>query len=253
MLPGYFVLETLGAPLDGATGDVRHVRLQAACRLNTPDRPYAVANEYIAARVAAAVGLPVPPGQIVRLSTRELGYVCLLFGPEGSTLPPVIPAELAEQDPQLCMGIVMFDCWIRNGIDRHDGNLGYLPESGGVIFDHDLALLGSRWGKAADDLRTAADQPCLDGHCLVSELSSLEHAHEWAARMAAVPKGLIRDVARTAFRLKLINATERDEVIRFLEFRQGRLLAYLEKSRKLFEKVQVWPLLDGGKREAGDS
>ena len=254
MLPGYVALESVGSLLPGATSDIREARLRSGLKVNTPGKPYAVANEYIAARIGSATGLPIPPGGIVQVQRHpssngpKIGYVCLLFQPEGDSLPPIIPSRLVAADPHLCMGAILFDMWIRNGIDRHEENLGWLEGFGGVLFDHDAALLGFRKGEAVAELANAKDQPSLDGHCLAGELRTLEDAYEWAGRFEAVPNALIRESAETVFRLGLITAPERDAVVEFLVFRQRRLLAYLERSERLFGKVQAWPLID----EAGD-
>ncbi|WP_326825840.1 hypothetical protein [Streptosporangium sp. NBC_01756] len=250
-IPGYFVIESIKGSLPGATGEGLLARIETAIKLNADDRPYAVANEYIAARLAYAAGLPVPPGEIVRLADGRIGYVCLMFKPDGVSLPPVIPSELVQQDPNFCMGVILFDMWIRNGIDRHDENLAYMSGVGGSIFDHDTALLGYNRGKAVEELRNAKAQSCVDGHCLIRDIHTLEHAHEWAARMAAVPQSLIRESAAKVFGFGLINAAERDEVISFLAFRKDRLLEYLGSSRALFRNVSMWPLIDG-ESEAGE-
>lgn len=250
--PGYFIIESIQGPLPDATGDGLLARIETACKVNCDQRPYAVANEYIAARLGFAAGLPVPPGEIVSLGDGRVGYVCLMFKPEGKGLPPVIPPQLVQQDAHLCTGIILFDLWIRNGVDRHEGNIRYHPEFGGAIFDHDLALLGDRWLKAAEDLTNACAQPSLDGHCLIREIGTVQHAHEWATRLAAVPQALIRESVYKVYRMNLINATERDTLIRFLVFRQSRLLTYLDKSRSLFKNVDQWLLVDGA-NEAGES
>ncbi|WP_194244089.1 hypothetical protein [Nonomuraea phyllanthi] len=244
--PGYFTIDLVG-PLDGSTGDGQLARIEAAVKVNSADRPYAVANEYVAARLAYAIGLPVPPGELVQMRDGKPGFLCLMFKPEGKSLPPVIPSELVEQDPSFCSGVILFDMWVRNSIDRHEGNLAYDPAVGGVIFDHDLALLGERYGRAVQDLENAIDQPCADGHCLVPEIKTADHFPMWAERIRLLPADLIRETVTKVYRLGLIKAPERDQLDRFLVFRQGRLLTYLEHCRDLFEHVNDWPLTFGGR------
>ncbi|MFI6513594.1 hypothetical protein ACIBCT_38825 [Streptosporangium sp. NPDC050855] len=252
MSPGYFVIESIRGPLPDATGDALLARIETAVKLNNDDRPYAVANEYVTARLAYAIGLPVPPGELVELADGRIGYVCMMFKPEGVSLPPVIASQLVEQDPKFCMGVIMFDMWVRNGIDRHEGNLVYRPEEGGAVFDHDTALLGCTPGRAVQELGNARNQPCLDGHCLVRDISTVEHASDWAARVAAVPTSLISDAAAKVFRFGLITAPERDAMVSFLAFRKSRLLEYLGSSQALFKSVRAWPMIDGA-NEAGES
>lgn len=245
MHPGYFVIDTV-RPLDGSTGGALLSRIEAVIKVNSPQRPYTVANEYVAARLAYAIGLPVPPGELVKLRDGKPGFICLMFRPNGSTLPPVIPDELAEHDPNFCTGVILFDMWVRNSIDRHDANLGYDDLAGGVIFDHDIALLGDRWKRATGELTNAIDQPCLDGHCLVAELTTADYFGTWAERIRLVPHDLIEDTVQKVFRLGLIDATERKELVRFLAFRRGKLLTYVEQSRDSFERISKWPLILGG-------
>lgn len=224
--PGYFTIDTVG-PLPDSTGDGLLARIEVAIKVNSDHRPYAVANEYVTARLAYAIGLSVPPGELVQLRDGRPGFVCLMFTSGGSTLPPVIPAELVEHDPSFSTGVILFDMWVRNSIDRHDGNLAYDPASGGVIFDHDIALLGDRPGKAVQELANAIDQPCADGHCLIPEITTADHFATWADRIRVLPQGLIHETVAKVYRVGLIKATERDELVRFLVFRQGRLLTYV--------------------------
>lgn len=244
--PGYFTIDSVG-PLPGATGDGLLARIEAAVKVDSADRPYTVANEYVAARLAYAIGLPVPPGELVKLRDGRPGFICLMFKPEGASLPPVIPTELVEHDPSFSTGVILFDMWVRNSIDRHDGNLAYDPAAGGVLFDHDIALLGDRHGKAVEELENAINQPCIDGHCLVSEIKTAAHFGLWADRIRLLPTSLIAETVTRVYRLGLVKAAERDALIRFLVFRQGRLLTYVEQCRDMFECVDEWPLDLGGR------
>ncbi len=64
---------------DGAVGEgVNEAELctiGAIAKFNNPRSPYLVPNEYIVARLAVVLGLPVPPVALVRSPEGDIGIV----------------------------------------------------------------------------------------------------------------------------------------------------------------------------------
>jgi hypothetical protein len=130
-----------GPPVgDGANG-AQFVTLRAVVKRNHDNAPYHVANEYVASRLAALVGLPVPAGGLLRAEDGDLAFISLYAGKDTETRPPVIVKELIEDLPYPAARIVAFDSWIGN-LDRHRWNLAYDRAASVplVIFDHDDCL-----------------------------------------------------------------------------------------------------------------
>ncbi len=158
---GFYAVDAFGESLDGTAG-ARACTIHGVIKQNTPGAPHLVANEFICGRLAAAMGLPVPPGGIVKLDDDSLAYVSLRFGLNGEQPPPAYADELVADLPDLALRIVAFDCWVANR-DRHEGNLTYerraIPP---MVFDHEKALMG---GIGPDRLDGAKGEAILNG-CL---------------------------------------------------------------------------------------
>ncbi len=124
------------------------------------ESPFTIANEVIAARIGQALGLPIPAGVIAEDAAKKLYYLSLDVSREGKTLPPVIPADFAREEPRLTAGCVVFDVLIANG-DRNTSNLSrdpaYTPPRVSV-FDHGHALLGTNPPIGFERLELATDR-----------------------------------------------------------------------------------------------
>src|SRR5690348_11554661 len=118
--------------------------MSGVAKVAAPSQLYVVPNEFICGRLGLIMGLPVPPGVVVRADSGDLAYVALRFGQKGEKLPPVIPEHVVEDNPSVAAGVVAFDCWVGNR-DRHTQNLAYSRAVRNMhIFDHSHALLGEQ-------------------------------------------------------------------------------------------------------------
>lgn len=158
-----------------------------------------VVNEYVAWRLANAVGLPVPPGALLgNHSSGDVGWVTLSYLPSHRFLPPVDPAPVVAAFPELAAGVVVFDYIIAN-LDRHAGNLaivnGPVLAAGGPqpaerleVFDHSHALvhdgMHNNDRSPAGYLNALRDQFVIGGNCLLAHLTSAGDLLAWADRMS---------------------------------------------------------------------
>jgi len=112
-------------------------------------------SEWLCARIAFALGIPVPPCDILRLDlgcfeTWRAGRDCpslvtatnpFVFAslnvPESKDVTD--PAELADEDPVVLAQIYSFDEFIRN-TDRTDYNSNLLINGGVHVIDHNNAF-----------------------------------------------------------------------------------------------------------------
>ncbi|MFC8363992.1 hypothetical protein ACFUIY_29440 [Streptomyces griseorubiginosus] len=239
---GYFEVALHGARIEGSSGAVHHIRINAYARKNTPDRPFGVANDYIASTLGVAAGLPVPPGTLIGVYGGGYNYASLAFGDRGDKPPPIIPPKFCEERPWEACGIIAFDQWIHN-TDRHDENIGYLPEVAVAAFDHDLSLANE--AKSEDEAQAllvdCQDLP-VKSHCLPPHLKDVSHFGEWCDRIGSVTRREIRRVVTTSHSAELISADLRDTLISFLEHRQSRISSFIEKTRDQYASVDSWTL-----------
>jgi hypothetical protein len=239
---GYFDVALHGARIEDSSGGVSHLRLNAFARKNTPDRPYAVANDFIASTLGMAAGLPVPPGTLIGVYGGGYNYACLAFGDRGDRPPPIIPPKFCQERPWEACGIIAFDQWIHN-TDRHDSNIGYLPDFAVGVFDHDLALLNeSKSDEEAHSLLAESQDTPVKDHCLPPHLKDVSHFGEWCDRINSVTRREIRRAVATSHSADLINAELRDAIIAFLEHRQTRISSFIASTQDQYRSVESWTL-----------
>lgn len=246
---GFFAIAGYGAQVeDSAT--VTAVRVAAYARRNVHQRRFAVVNDYVASTLGMAVGLPVPPGALLRFHQGEPGYLSLGFSDRGDRPPPIIPPVFTRERPWEATGIIAFDQWILNN-DRHDANLAYLPNSGVAVFDHDMALIcNPQDGDACTSLESGLEQT-IKGHLLSRHLETAEYFSEWFDRVKSVRKREIRRAVTTCFDANLIDDKIRDKLIGFLEHRQTRIHSHIGRTVSEYVKIDSWPLDIGGVTNEG--
>lgn len=230
-----YTIDAVGDPLFG-TADARLCTTSGVLKFNSTESPFVVANEFICGRLAMMMGLPAPPGVIVKLDDDRIGYLCIKFGPKGETPPPAFPDELAQDHPDLATGVVIFDCWIANG-DRHEGNIAYarahIPP---MIFDHEKALLGARDGRKLRRLARVRKQAILNG-CLAEHVKSAEPFPRYVGKARWLCENALPDICAEALRAGAVQESECKAVVAFLSDRASRLKDML---KALPIKGQMW-------------
>lgn len=230
----YKVHSTLSRVGDGATRP-NYIAVVGVAKGASAGSPYVVANEIVCGALGRGLGLPIPPGFLVK-ENGEAYHVSLNFNLTADSLPPADPAALVAALPELAAGIVLFDAWVLND-DRHNKNLAFdTSTTQAVLFDHSHAFLGSgNNGRAR--LASLVGQPSLGGHCLKQHLTSAAAFPWWQARIMAIPEFWIRMAVEEASHVGL----QREDVeycVNYLLERRGRLIGLLRGNRALFPNIE---------------
>lgn len=237
---GYFALGGFEA-VEGSDG-VSAVRINTYARQNTASRPYGVVNDYIASRLGTFIGLPVPPGLLVKLSGDIYGYLSMAFGIKGDRLPPVIFDQFAIERPWDAWGIIAFDQWVANW-DRHDENLAYAPSVGVAVFDHDMALLARTPGsesQACSTLRQGRDLE-VKAHSLAPHMLTSQYLDSWCERISTVRTTEVSRLVNDCVNSKLISHETAVEIQTFVEHRKTRVRNYIERTMGEYDNITEWP------------
>ncbi|MBL7955408.1 MAG: hypothetical protein JNJ91_10240 [Flavobacteriales bacterium] len=196
MAATHYKIANWGDPVGEGVSDSQYINVTGIAKTNSPAEPNIVANEYICARLAAAVGLPVPPGFLVKKDD-EPWFVSMDFNLAGDVLPPIIPQILLARKPELCAGIVLFDAWILNP-DRHARNLAHDTTTDAVIiFDHSRALMPTDLPQR-QYAEAMVDKPAIGAHCLGTILKDASTFKYWHQRILAVAEHQITDALNDA-------------------------------------------------------
>lgn len=202
------------------------VRLAAFARRNTSGRPYAVVNDFVALSLGMRMGAPVPPATLVDLGD-QTGVVTLAFGQAGMNPPPADFEEMAAEYPHECAAIVVLDFLVLNS-DRHEENVGHLPRVGLAAWDFDAALFGWNPPVSGIDNLHKGITATVFSHPLAGLLTDSASLSYWAAVARSLPPECVRSAAYACFDAGLVNADERDSLIRFVQTRQSALTGLIE-------------------------
>ncbi len=240
---GFYQIDTWGDHVGAGTAtDPRYCTMEGVAKLNSEQYPFTVANEFVCSRLALVLGLPVPPGVVVRTDDDRLAYVALRFGHKGERPPPVIPADVVADNPVVAAGVVSFDSWIGN-LDRHAANIAYVRDVVPVtIFDHSHALFGPHRQGAADRLREQTAAAMVSG-CLLPHLTAGSHFRGWSERIASVHNDTITDLCRAMLVPGGITPDESEAARTFLVHRKTRILEFLEQSKGTMPNLTDWGLV----------
>lgn len=196
MPASHYKIAEWGDPLNDGVSESRYINVNGVAKTNLPLEPHIVANELICARLALAVGLPVPPGFLV-MKDGEPWFVSLNFNLAGEPLPPIRPQLLVARKPELCAGIVLFDAWVLNP-DRHARNLAHDTSTDDVqIFDHSRALMPTDMAQR-QYAEQMVDSPAIGAHCLARELTDASAFKGWHQRIMAIPEHQLTDALQAA-------------------------------------------------------
>ncbi len=220
--------------------DTRVVHLDGFAKLNTTQDPCCVANEYICGRLGQLMGLPIPPGAILKgpPGSGVLAWVTLTFAPGGIRLPPIDPAAVAAALPELAAEVIVFDVLIAN-TDRHAGNLAYMPAEARLeVFDHSHALLGAGPACGVAQYRAHRGAFATGGHCLIPHIGDPD-AIDRAAQLAmtAIRDGAVARICQEAALLGLLSTMDATVLKELIIERRGALMTLVRDNRALFTSI----------------
>lgn len=135
--PGLAVNELHGTSL--GTNDIQQGKATVFIKSSDPAEHPVVLHEFLAARLAHSMGIPVPFGEVAYLPPKDRGWASAVLGTSGQAAAPADIPVAAADEPHIFAGICVFDIWIHN-IDRSDENTYYSKEFGLWAIDHEKAF-----------------------------------------------------------------------------------------------------------------
>ena len=176
----------------------------------TADNPLLVAHQFIASRLATALGLPVAAGEVVALPHEgENAWATLHIGDVDTHSAPVDPAELAAMHPVFAAGISVFDVWIGCAV-RPEASITASIEHGawmlgtGTCFSPTTSMFIPALEPRSQDIRT------------------------WCTRVRFLPSDTITAIIDAAHTRQLINTTTCNAYKKFLLERRERISELVE-------------------------
>lgn len=234
-------IATRDVPL--GSGEVSWGNAVVHVKAQTADKPVMLANELIGARLAAAIGLPVLPGEIASDADGRPCWITPQVLVSASDLPPADVESLLKSHPDVCAGILVFDLWTGN-IDRTDENILYEARTGVWLIDHEHILDGPSANRPA---AIEALTP-VTGHVFAVDELDEEALRMWVSRVENLAARATELPIVEAYNRGLLHADMRDAYKKALRDRRMRVRDYIRVVRgESREKASV-PLLlvDGG-------
>lgn len=199
-----------------------------------PNQPYIVANELICSSIARALLLPCPPGALME-SGNTTYFFSLDFNLAGQALPPVSPAAIVQNFPELAWGIIVFDAFVMNG-DRHNQNIAHDATTNRVqIFDHSHAFL-TPGGDIDQTLAARNASLALGGHCLAGEINTDAGLAGWLERVKQIPDYFIEGIIEAGCGCG-IPIEKKDTISTFMKTRRDNLGQLFNANKASFPKA----------------
>ena len=192
------------------------------------DKPMRVGYEFLAARLAAAIGLPVPAGDVGQDINARKAWVSAVIDYQGQEFAPERPELAVARQPDIAAGIFVFDVWVYNA-DRHEENLISHEKLGMWIIDHELAF-GAVQLESPELLPHLNDRE-LRFHVFRDLPLDETYLQEWGERIRAIPATAIKRAVSEGFLRGLYPAPVRDSLITFLLHRQKEMHRLVRQSR----------------------
>ena len=211
-----------------------------------PTHPHVAANEYVAARLAQTIGLPILDFTVVELA----GELCFASAwmSRGTFYPETTEAlfDRCENRDRL-YDLVVFDAWIAN-IDRHAGNLlvrevrprgAENPRRQLLCNDHSHCLIRPR--ERANVLKSRLDAPPRDYISISFVINSITEAARLTAaldRVGQIQDGTIGAAIAEMPATFVPSAPERALMQDYLLERRDRLATIFRTHRATFPRLK---------------
>ncbi|GAF48823.1 hypothetical protein RW1_060_00320 [Rhodococcus wratislaviensis NBRC 100605] len=201
-----------------------------------PDAKYMLANELICCRLAAAMGLPVLPGEIAMHPNGRNCWITPQIQLGGMSLPPVDESRVVADQPIVSAGMYAFDWWVRNE-DRHVDNVLFDPRLGIWLIDHEDCL-GGATGDRMDALLRTINAP-LGWHMFRDQPLDPTHVGVWVARIKALPLPAIDGPLQEAYERNLLSRSDQIKLKAFLVDRRAILDSLLRNTADIGQQIEI--------------
>lgn len=234
---GVAVERLYGEATEGSN-DVWHGSARVVVKTVDPhSNPGLAANEFIAARLAMALGVPVPMGDAADWEGRR-AFVSAQVDIEGQVPPPAdVSSVVAEMSAEAAM-IFIFDVLVLND-DRHEENLLYHPKVGLWAIDHEQALGGEAVMDPVALARLTSSPisiPC-DAFLDLDPTDLLGPA--W--RVKSLQVAAIEAATKEAQVRRLLTGAQAQAVTKFLKYRRDHIDSLTHRSLAAKGGTFGWP------------
>lgn len=210
-----------------------------------PEHPTVAGNEWVAARVAEALGIPVLGYRVVEMGGNL--FFASDFMQEKSFAPGVHETLFGRcvNREWMAYRVVVFDAWLINK-DRHNENLIVrLPLQRGddhvlILNDHSHLLVSPIEPRTAQGLASRLDatpDPYVSLPFVRESIVSMGRLSEALGAVEALPEAVIRQAVQSA-PLPLLPSPFRETYERFLLERRARLRRVFQENTAVFANLQ---------------
>ena len=206
------------------------------------DTPYMLTNELICCRLAAALGLPVLPGEVAVGPEDVRCWVTPQVSRGGVLPPPSSPAELAAANPPVAAAILVFDSWVRND-DRTADNILFDKQLGLWVIDHEDALAGAA-GDGFATLTQGSTAP-VTSHVFRDQPLDKDSVDYWVRQIMVIPVAAIDRALEEAADRKFLTQVQVRDLRRFLLARRARIGRLLPTVTQMETRVSTERPSDG--------
>jgi hypothetical protein len=247
---GFYELTGVVRPVDKREKGVAttfHAQANVRVKINSPESPLAVANEYICAELAKHIRLPLPPHFLAKIKRTEHPAFCMMdANMKGTRLPAIDPVQAVADEPDICTGVLLFDIWVGND-DRHLRNISYQAERPPhkiSIFDHDRAPFFYTDFARRNRYGLGIIRPDGMRHCLLDRVDTIDYFDKWINRIKGVRSEYIEEILTDAVQLGLPD-TVRVVGYDYLLHRRNNIDHFVRDCQSEFTGIAQWGLLWG--------
>ena len=252
-MPGMTVTDLIPIHEDdpGGSTDSQWGRAHVLVKHSTAENPNVVINEYISNRIAVALGIPTPLGDLwFNPNTEKVDWVVAEIGIPGTHFPPPQREDLMRISEKMRARMQAFDALIYN-MDRQEENILADDNGHAWLIDHDLALFGDIRVNRAEGLLTTLDRRDYDLSRFWSSLDVTADQMDKACQYVrtSLASSAIEAPVSHLRHLGLLNLGEQEAVVEFLTHRRDIIRSIVRREDRTGRSVSGGPDLlfsDGG-------
>ena len=230
-------------PLPGGMHKARWGKAEVLVKADQGGNPNLAVNEFLAHRLAGALGVNVPAGDIWLEETETAmmpRWVSLEIKYRGSQLPPPLEATISGRvDATALARLFVFDALIDNG-DRRAENILLSEKNEMWAIDHEDAIFRDcPIGGRVSHLKKAKAQRNFDDQgewATIGPERQLVH-HEAEMLSMRLRDASIEEPAMHLQYIGLIDAATRAALVEYLTYRRDNIMAIIENEMANFEQL----------------